>query len=102
MSSRSFIIFKLSFAIDDGNFSLWPAFIGTVAVYEDNDLAAAKVWLERASKVGMGNRLKVRELKEEIWSLRTITSEVTGQEPGSINVDWREVRVKMDLDVLLV
>lgn len=90
------------FAIDDGNFSLWPAFIGAVSAYESSDIAAAKVWLERASKVGMGNRLKVKKLIEEVWRLRTARLHETGQELGSINVDWREVMVSMGLDILLV
>jgi hypothetical protein len=85
-----------------GNFSLWPAFIAAVEANEAHHIDAAKKWLEFATSVGMGNRFKVKAIVEEVWNLREILSKETGISSGDISVDWRDVMVDLDLDILLV
>ena len=90
------------FGLGNGNFSLWPAFIAATAAYLPADVEAAKSWLRSASQVGIGNRIKVQAVIEEVWRLRQITSAKSGLDPGSTIVDWRDVMYKLDLDILLV
>jgi hypothetical protein len=87
---------------DQGNFSLWPAFIAAVEAYADEDLIAAKTWLERATQFGLGNRLYVKRVVEEVWHRRKMLSRESGIEPGLIIVDWRQVMVEFSIDILLV
>ena len=90
------------FGLGNGNFSLWPAFIAATAAYLPADVEAAKSWLRSASQVGIGNRIKVQAVIEEVWRLRQITSVESALDLGSIIVDWRDVMHKLDLDILLV
>jgi hypothetical protein len=90
------------FALGNGNFSLWPAFIAAAASCEPDDVAAAKEWLRSASNFGIGNRVKVQAAIEEIWRLREVISGQTNQDLGSIIVDWRDVMQKLGLDIPLV
>ena len=90
------------FETSNGNFSIWPAFIAAVEAYTNDDLAAAKRWLERSTSYGMGNRQAVRKVVEEVWQRREDMSEVAGVDRGIVIVDWRIVMKEMDYDVLLV
>lgn len=90
------------FALGDGNFSLWPAFIAATAAFEPDDVKAAKIWMKSASQVGIGNRIQVMAVIEEVWHLREIAAVGTGENLGSIIVDWRDVMQKLDCDILLV
>jgi hypothetical protein len=85
-----------------GNFSLWPAFIAAVEANEAKHMDAARKWLDFATSVGMGNRLKVKAIVEEVWRLRETLSKATGTNCGDISVDWRDIMVDLDLDILLV
>jgi hypothetical protein len=100
--ARVFYNIQAFFALGDGNFSLWPAFIAATAAYDPADMKAAKTWLRSASQVGIGNRVKVRAVIEEVWRVRETSSVDTGQGVGHIKVDWRDVMRKLDLDILLV
>jgi hypothetical protein len=90
------------YAIGDGNPLLWPAFIAAVEVYEDNDIAEARSWMKRATKVGMGNRDKAITVIEEVWRVRKETAIQTGQDIGDVVVDWRQVMLTLGLDILLI
>jgi hypothetical protein len=89
------------FEAGDGNLTLWPGFIAAVECYEEKDLRSARTWLDRAMKVGMGNRLKVREIIEEVWRKRDLLAKETRQEKGCVVVDWRDVMQERGIDVLL-
>ena len=90
------------FALNDGNFTLWPVFIASVEAYQEEDLAAAMSWLENASKVGMGNRVKIQAVIKEVWRTRQNIAISSGQDLGSTIVDWRDVMTKLDADIVLV
>lgn len=90
------------FAHGDGNLTLWPGFIAAVESYEESDLRAAKAWLDVAASVGMGNRLRIRTIVEEVWRMRDAASRETRKDKGSITIDWRDVMQKLGLDILLV
>lgn len=90
------------FALGDGNFTLWPVFIAFVEAYQEDHLAAAMSWLENSSKVGMGNRVKVKAVIDEVWRTRQSTAITTGQDPGSVIVDWRDVMTELNVDIVLV
>lgn len=88
--------------VSSGNFSLWPAFIAAVEAHEDTHKTAAKEWLKFSTSVGMGNRFKAKAIVEEVWRLREDSSTRTGVDAGNISVDWRDVLVDLDMDILLV
>ena len=90
------------FRLGGANLSLWPAFIAAVEAYRDRDKEAARRWLAISTEVGMGNRRKIIALIHHIWQVREGTAHATGQDPGSIAVDWRGIMKKLDLDILLV
>ncbi|KPM38575.1 hypothetical protein AK830_g7980 [Neonectria ditissima] len=90
------------FAISNGNFSIWPAFIAAVEAYLDEDLAAAKEWLDGATSFGIGSRDSMRRVVEEVWNLREEMCKASGMEMGLIVVDWRSVMQELDCDLLLV
>jgi len=85
-----------------GNFSLWPSFIAAVEAYADEDLEAARNWLESMVFCGIGSRKSVKRVVEEVWRLREAGSRTSGLDPGMIIIDWREVMHKLNCDVLLV
>lgn len=90
------------FAHGDGNLTLWPGFIAAVESYEESDLRAAKVWLDAAASVGMGNRIRIRTIVEDIWRTRDAASREKRKDKGSIIIDWRDVMQNLGLDILLV
>ncbi|RDW57679.1 hypothetical protein BP5796_12480 [Coleophoma crateriformis] len=85
-----------------GNLSLWPAFIAAVEANEAQHVDAARKWLDFAVSVGMGNRFKAKIIVEKAWSLREKLAKEAGTSCGDISVDWRDVMVNLDLDILLV
>lgn len=90
------------FSIDEGNFSLWPAFIAAVEAYEEIDLVSARAWLDNASKVGMGNRLKIQAVIQEVWRQREMIAIQSHRDVGSVIIDWRDVMADLKLDIVLV
>lgn len=89
-------------ALDEGNCSLWPAFIAAVAACEDEDIESARAWLDRASKTEMGDRIHVKSLVEEVWRVRETAALEKGLEPGSINVDLSKVIDTLKLDTATI
>jgi hypothetical protein len=89
-------------ALSGGNLSLWPAFIAAVEACDEEHVSAAKKYLSFATSVGMGNRFKAKSIVEEVWRLREESSVTTGISSGNISVDWRDVMVDLDMDILLV
>ncbi|OJJ38699.1 hypothetical protein ASPWEDRAFT_180214 [Aspergillus wentii DTO 134E9] len=85
-----------------GNFSLWPAFIAAVEAYTVKDVDLAQAWLEQSMSFGLGNRLLVKRVVEEVWQRREAINGETGMEKGLITVDWRKVVMDLDVDILLV
>jgi len=90
------------FAIGEGNLSLWPAFIAAVEAYEECDIVSAKRWLDNASKMGMGNRIKVKIVVEEVWRLRESIAIDIREDIGDVIVDWRDVMANLGMDIVLV
>jgi hypothetical protein len=84
------------------NFSIWPAFVAAVEAYEDEDKAQAGLWLDWATSFGLGSRLLVRKVVEEVWRRREEISRDLGVSPGAVIVDWKKVMYELGCDVLLV
>ncbi|GAB1194712.1 hypothetical protein APSETT444_003958 [Aspergillus pseudonomiae] len=78
-------------AQSSGNFSLWPAFIAAVEAYTVRDLESSCRWLEQSTHFGLGNRLAVRSIVEEVWQRRDALCVESGIDPGLAAVDWRDV-----------
>ncbi|KNG85000.1 hypothetical protein ANOM_006560 [Aspergillus nomiae NRRL 13137] len=89
-------------AQSSGNFSLWPAFIAAVEAYTVRDLESSCRWLEQSTHFGLGNRLAVRSIVEEVWQRRDALCVESGIDPGLAAVDWRDVARDLGVDVLLV
>ncbi|OGM39530.1 hypothetical protein ABOM_011912 [Aspergillus bombycis] len=89
-------------AQSSGNFSLWPAFIAAVEAYTVGDLESSCRWLEQSTHFGLGNRLAVRSIIEEVWQRRDALCGESGIDPGLAAVDWRDVARDLGVDVLLV
>jgi hypothetical protein len=89
-------------ALSGGNLSLWPAFIAAVEAVDEEHINAAKKYLNFATSVGMGNRFKAKSIVEEVWRLREESSTATSTSSGNVSVDWRDVMVDLDMDILLV
>lgn len=90
------------FGASQDNFSTWPAFIAAAEAYTDEDLTAAREWLNRAMSFGLGSRKALKAVLEEVWERRKKISEASGLEPGLIIVEWRHVMHELDCDVLIV
>ena len=69
---------------------------------DEEHINAAKKYLNFATSVGMGNRFKAKSIVEEVWRLREESSTATGTSSGNVSVDWRDVMVDLDMDILLV
>ena len=74
----------------------------SVEANEVQHIDTAKKWLDFARSVGMDNRFKVKAIVEEVWRLGENLSKETGTNSGDISVDWRDVMVDLDFDILLV
>jgi len=90
------------FNLRGGNFSLWPAFIAATEACEGEDIAAANRWLERAMRVGMGNRLRAKVVIEEVWRRRQDVSKASDIPLNGCRIDWRDVMMDLDIDILLI
>ncbi|KAH8734522.1 fungal-specific transcription factor domain-containing protein [Ilyonectria robusta] len=99
---RTFSHVSAYFAISNGNFSIWPAFIAAVEAYSEEDLVAAREWLDCATSFGIGSRNSMRLVVEEVWSRREAICKASGMELGLISVDWRSVMQEVNCDLLLV
>jgi hypothetical protein len=88
--------------IGTGNFSLWPPFIAAVEAYTDDDVQVARIWLESMISCGIGSRVLVKQVVEEVWQRRAVRSEAAGLDLGMVSIDWRAVMQELDCDVLLV
>ncbi|QKX53899.1 uncharacterized protein TRUGW13939_00979 [Talaromyces rugulosus] len=86
----------------DGNLSIWPAFIAAVEVYTPEDIALARNWLDRTIMFGIGSRVCVRRLVEEIWKRRDEAADELEIDKGLISIDWRAVMEELGMDILLV
>ncbi|KAJ5674350.1 fungal-specific transcription factor domain-containing protein [Penicillium maclennaniae] len=89
-------------AQSSGNFSLWPAFIAAVEAYTEADMALAREWLERSIHFGLGNRLPVKRIIEEVWRRRDDAHFESTMDKGLITIDWRDVVRDLGVDILLV
>ncbi|KAJ5756919.1 fungal-specific transcription factor domain-containing protein [Penicillium nucicola] len=89
-------------AQSNGNFSLWPAFIAAVEAYTEEDMALAQAWLQQSIHFGLGNRLLVKQIIEEVWRRREHAHCERGIDKGLITVDWRDVVRELGVDILLV
>ncbi|KAI8624354.1 fungal-specific transcription factor domain-containing protein [Xylariaceae sp. FL1651] len=85
-----------------GNFSIWPAFIAAIEAYTHDDLSRARQWLDSTTKFGIGSRVTVRRVVEEVWRRRETLSNSSRLDPGMIAIDWRQVMHDLDCDILLV
>ncbi|PVH79819.1 hypothetical protein DL98DRAFT_460610 [Cadophora sp. DSE1049] len=100
--SAVFANIRTFFSIGEGNLTLWPAFIAAVECYEEPDMSAARSWLTTASKVGMGNRQRIKVAVEEVWRRRECTALEFGLDVGDTVVDWQCVMADLNFDILLV
>lgn len=87
---------------NSGNLSLWPAFIAAVEAYTERDMNLAKDWLKHAVSFGLGNRILIENVIEEVWRRRKLLSEECEIDQSLVNVDWRDVMLDLNVDVLLV
>lgn len=85
-----------------GNFSLWPAFIAAVEAYTAEDMESSRLWLKQSTHFGLGNRLAVKSIIEEVWQRRDALRAEKGMDPGLAAVDWRDVIRDLGTDILLV
>ncbi|EED20971.1 hypothetical protein TSTA_082040 [Talaromyces stipitatus ATCC 10500] len=85
-----------------GNLSIWPAFIAAVEVYAPEDMALARNWLHHTTMFGIGSRVCVRRLVEEVWKRRDEAAAELGIDKGLISIDWRAVMEELDMDILLI
>lgn len=93
---------KAFYSVDEGNFSVWPAFVAAVESYEENDLTSAGIWLDCAARAGMGNRLRIKAVVQEVWRQRAAIAVQTQKDLGTIIIDWRAVMAQLKLDIVLV
>ena len=89
-------------AESSGNFSLWPAFIAAVEAYTPEDIQSARQWLEQSINFGLGNRLPVKRIIEEVWRRRDDAHFERAMDKGLVAVDWRDVVRDLGIDILLV
>ncbi|PCG94126.1 Protein of unknown function DUF3468 [Penicillium occitanis (nom. inval.)] len=85
-----------------GNLSIWPAFIAAVEAYTPEDMALARNWLHHTTKFGIGSRVCVQRLVEEVWKRRDEAAAELGIDKGLISIDWRTVMEELDMDILLI
>lgn len=85
-----------------GNLSIWPAFIAAVEAYTPEDMALARNWLHHTTMFGIGSRVCVQRLVEEVWKRRDEAAAELGIDKGLISIDWRAVMEELDMDILLI
>jgi len=85
-----------------GNMSLWPAFIAAAEACTEEDMGLAKDWMDEAISFGLGNRVSIKKVIEEVWRRRRVAAVELQVDQSSVGVDWRQVMHDLDLDVLLV
>ncbi|KAI0141921.1 fungal-specific transcription factor domain-containing protein [Xylariaceae sp. FL1272] len=90
------------FAHGQGNFSIWPAFIAAAEAYTVEDMAMAGTWLDWATSFGIGSRVQMRQVVEEVWRRRESLVLLSGLQPGMITIDWRELMHELGFDILLI
>ncbi|KAE8353031.1 fungal-specific transcription factor domain-containing protein [Aspergillus coremiiformis] len=90
------------YARSRGNLSLWPAFIAAVEAYTERDMESARAWLEQSARFGLGNRLEVKRIIEEVWRRRREAHIGKTPDQSRIGIDWREVAEDLGIDILLV
>ncbi|PKY09428.1 hypothetical protein P168DRAFT_301923 [Aspergillus campestris IBT 28561] len=89
-------------ALSSGNISLWPAFIAAVEAYTTRDMESSRRWLEQSTHFGLGNRLAVKSIIEEVWRRRDAFCTERGMDTGLVAVDWRDVIRDLGMDILLI
>lgn len=82
--------------------SLWPAFIAAAEASTVKNMDLAKDWLNDTISFGLGNRLSIKKVIEEVWRRRKLAAEEWETDQSCVNVDWREVMHDLEVDVLLV
>ena len=98
--SKIFQNISMFYSHSNGNFSIWPAFIAAVEAHTDEDLTAARAWLDWATSFGLGSRASVRRVIEEVWQRREEESQNRRTSRGTI--DWLGVMHELDCDLLVV
>jgi hypothetical protein len=85
-----------------GNYTLWPAFIASVEVFDEEVKHRFRALFATTSRMGMRNRTKVLDIVERVWEIRAQQATETGQQLGDTSVDWREVKRGLQMDVLII
>lgn len=87
-----------------GYVTMWPVFVAAVEGYDEDRQKGFKRWLDDCDNMGAANRKDVRIIVESVWSERIMIWQHSGGtlELGDIAVDWREVMLQRQVDVLLV
>jgi hypothetical protein len=84
------------------NLGLWPLFMVAVEVYNAELMTTVRNWLQRTAMLGIGNRVSVQQLLEEVWRRREQAAVEIGVDTGEITIDWREVMSELGLEILLI
>ena len=111
---------------DPPTLTLWPIFVAAVESYRSQERDIVTTWLEGLERSGIGNRKDVGRIIQGVWRQRRekfhrekfgrndgngdddldqeyrIGWEEEEDALGTVAVDWRDVQMKLGLDILLV
>jgi hypothetical protein len=85
-----------------GNVSVWPVFVAAVEAYTPESQALARRFLIYSEKLGVGNRDDLHRVIHQVWAEREELATRRQCDPGDVNVDWREIMKRLDIDILLL
>lgn len=73
--AKTFSSVSLFFSRSSGNSSFWPAFAAAAEAYTDEDIGIAKLWLDEAVALGLGNTASAKTALEKVWNERKEASQ---------------------------
>lgn len=89
-------------AIGGVNFTIWPAFIAAVEVFQIEDKTTVEQMFAGSHATSSQHRCNIRAVVKEVWRVREERAAESGLEVRIVTVDWRDVMRDLDLDLMLL
>lgn len=85
-----------------GPVSAWPIVIAAAEACTDEAQALAIRYFNHSEKVFAGNRIDMHRVVRQVWADRDALAVERHCNPGDIQLDWRDVMRRLDIDFLLL
>ena len=85
-----------------GQVSAWPVFIAAVEACTDEDQRLASRYFCHTERVFAGNRTDMHCVARQVWADRESLALKQHCDAGDIRLDWRDVKRRLGIDILLL